>query len=331
MRRPKFWNNLSLLVHILTPIGLFYNFISKQSYKLQKPYLSKAPVICVGSPIIGGGGKTPVVIAIQKLLLKRNKKISAISIGYRGTIKDPVIINKNHTSIEVGDEPLLLSQNSDTFVSKKRKDALVVANSYKDYDYILSDDGYRDSSIKNKINILVIDGNIRPINLKQFPAGDLLGSLDFVLNIADILILVDEEKVEKKLIKKIRNTKKNCITAKTEYLIRSNDNSKKIAFTGIGMPEKFFSTLKKLNIKTFQNLTYPNHYQYKRKDVKYLLEIANGHKIFRLLTTSKDYMRLNEVNDPNGQLREMIDVVDISIEINSTEELIRNISLASIG
>ena len=127
MRRPKFWNNISLLVHILTPIGLIYNFISKQRYKLQKPYLSKAPVICVGSPIIGGGGKTPVVIAIQKLLLKRNKKISAISIAYRGTIKDPVIINKNHTSLEVGDEPLLLSQNSDTFVSKKRKGALVAA------------------------------------------------------------------------------------------------------------------------------------------------------------------------------------------------------------
>jgi len=331
VRRPKFWNNVSLLVHILTPIGLFYNFISKQSYKLQNPYHSKAPVICVGSPIIGGGGKTPVVIAIQKLLLKKNKKISAISIGYRGTNKGPVIINKNHTSLEVGDEPLLLSQNSDTFVSKKRKDALVAANSYKDYDYIISDDGYRNLSIKNKINILVIDGNIRQINQKQFPAGDLLGSLDFVLSIADILILVDEEKVEKKFIKKIRNSKKNCITAKTEYRIRSNDNSKKIAFTGIGMPEKFFSTLKKLNIKTFQNLTYPNHYQYKREDVKYLLEIANGHDILRLLTTSKDYVRLNEFNDPGGQLRELVDVVDISIQIDFTDKFMRNISQASSG
>ena len=60
MRRPRFWNDTSLLTNVLTPIGLIHNFISKQSYKLKKPYYSKAPVICIGSLIIGGGGKTIV-------------------------------------------------------------------------------------------------------------------------------------------------------------------------------------------------------------------------------------------------------------------------------
>ena len=326
MRRPKFWNNVSPLTHILTPFSLIYNLISKQSYRLQKPFHSKTPVICIGSPIIGGGGKTPVVIAIQKLLLKENKKISAISKGYKGTIKYPVLVNKSHTSIEVGDEPLLLSKFCDTFVSKKRKGALLAANNYDEYDYIISDDGYRDVSIKNKINILVVDGNMPKINLKQFPAGDLLGSFDSVLSMADIAILINERQIDKELIKKIQNSKIQFISAKTTYQLRNNDNLERIAFTGIGLPEKFYSTLKKLNIKSIKNLTYPNHYQYSRKDVKYLLEIASKQRKCTLLTTSKDYARLNDYNDPTGELRELIDILNITVEIDHSNELVKYIS-----
>ena len=82
-----------------------------------------------------------------------------------------------------------------------------MANNYSEYDYIVSDDGYRDVSIKNKINVLVIDGNIPKINLKQFPAGDLQGSIDDALNLADILILIDEEKTDKQIVEKIKNYK----------------------------------------------------------------------------------------------------------------------------
>ncbi len=331
MRRPKFWNNISLLTYALIPIGLIYNFVSKYGYKIQKPYYSKAPVICVGSPIIGGGGKTPVVIAVQKILLKQNKKISAISKGHKGKIKYPVLINKNHTSIDVGDEPLLLSKFCDTFVSKKRKAALEIANAHNIYDFIVSDDGYRDVSIKNKINVLVIDGNIPKINLRQFPAGDLQGSFDSALNMADILILIDEEKIDERIIKKIKNFKKHCISAKTEYRTRNNDRSERVTFTGIGMPEKFYNTLKKINIKSIQDLTYPNHYQYRRDDVRHLLEIAQKYDKYTLLTTSKDYIRFNNVNDPNRQLRDLVDVLDISIKIDYADDLVRYISQKSVN
>ena len=102
-----------------------------------------------------------------------------------------------------------------------------MANNYSEYDYIVSDDGYRDVSIKNKINVLVIDGNIPKINLKQFPAGDLQGSIDDALNLADILILIDEEKTDKQIVEKIKNYKKHCVSARSEYKIRNDDKSKK--------------------------------------------------------------------------------------------------------
>ncbi len=326
MRRPRFWNDTSLLTNVLAPIGLIHHFISKQNYRLQKTYHSNAPVICIGSPIIGGGGKTPVVIAIQKLLLKKNKKISATSVCYKGKIKYPVLINKSHTSIDVGDEPLLLSQFCETFVSKNRKTAIKMANNYSKYDYIVSEDGYRNVSIKNKINVLVIDGNMPTINLKQFPAGDLLGSMDYTLSIADILILIDKEKIDDEIIEKIKNYKKYYVAAKSEYQIRNDYKSEKIVFTGIGMPKKFYNTLKELKIKSVQNLTYPNHFQYSRNDVKHLLKIAAVHGKHSLLTTSKDFVRFNDQNDPNRQLRNQVDVLDISIKIDHPDDLLKYIS-----
>ena len=326
MRRPRFWDDNSLLTNVLTPIGLIHSFISKQRYKLQKPFYSKAPVICIGSPIIGGGGKTPVAIAIQELLLKKNKKISAVSKCYKGKIRHSVLINENHTSIDVGDEPLLLSHFCETFVSKNRKAALKMVNSHNKYDYIVSDDGYRDASIKNKVNVLVIDGNMPRINLKQFPAGDLYGSLEYVLSIADILLLIDEEKMDKKIHEKIKNYKIHNISAKSEYQLRNDDKTEKIAFTGIGMPKKFYNALKKLKIKSIQNLTYPNHFQYSRRDVKFLLGIAAAHGKYSLLTTSKDYVRFNDKNDPNKKLRNLVNVLDITIRIDHPDDLMRYIS-----
>mgnify|MGYP003329901331 CR=1 FL=1 len=68
--------------------------------------------------------------------------------------------------------------------------------------------------------MLVIDGNIPRINLKQFPAGDLQGSIDDALNIADILILIDEEKTDKKIVEKIKNYKKGPLIEKFEKFIR---------------------------------------------------------------------------------------------------------------
>ena len=242
-----------------------------------------------------------------------------------------MLVDRTHTSIDVGDEPLLLSQFCDTFVSKNRRAALEMANNYSEYDYIVSDDGYRDGSIKNKINVLVIDGNIPKINLKQFPAGDLRGSIDDALSIADILILIDEEKTDKKIVEKIKNYKKHCVSARSEYQIRNGDKSEKITFTGIGMPKKFYNTLDKLKIKSIQNLTYPNHFQYGKHDVKHLLKIASEHGKYSLLTTSKDFVRFNDKNDPNRQLRDLVDVLDISVKIDQPDDLMRYISQKSMN
>ena len=89
--------------------------------------------------------------------------------------------------------------------------------------------------------------------------------------------------------------------------------------------------LNKLKIKSIQNLTYPNHFQYGRHDVKHLLKIASEHGKYSLLTTSKDFVRFNDKNDPNRQLRDLVDVLDISVKIDQPDDLMRYISQKSMN
>ena len=97
------------------------------------------------------------------------------------------------------------------------------------------------------------------------------------------------------------------------------------------MPKKFYNTLDKLKIKSIQNLTYPNHFQYGKNDVKQLLKIASEHSKYGLLTTSKDFVRLNDKNDPNRKLRDLVDVLDISVKIDQPDDLMRYISQKSMN
>ena len=62
----------------------------------------------VGNIVVGGTGKTPLVIWLTKLLEKKGYKPGIVSRGYGGSSTKPIIID-DETSVSVsGDEPLII-------------------------------------------------------------------------------------------------------------------------------------------------------------------------------------------------------------------------------
>lgn len=320
MNRPFFWKDNGILSSFLIPIAFIYSSISKLHYYMKKKYVSDIPIVCIGSPIIGGGGKTPVVIAILNLLIANQKNPCALAKGYMGSIKIPTLINNKHSADDVGDEPLLISKTIDTFISKKRKDGLEEIKK-NNYNFIVMDDGFRDVSILNKVNLLVIDGNTKLDNNRPFPSGELLGITRKTIEIADAVILLNDKRIPLKIKKEIEALNKIKIYTSINYIFRQGNFSDRIAFCGIGVPKKFFSSLEDLGAKLIEKITFSNHHYYSRNDVDSLIKISKKFNKYTLITTAKDYVKFNDVNDPNRELRKVIDVLDMEVIFEDVENL----------
>ena len=68
MRAPAFWwRKAGVTVALLSPLGAIYGAVV--AARLARAGRRAAlPVICIGDPTLGGGGKTPAAIAVAALL-----------------------------------------------------------------------------------------------------------------------------------------------------------------------------------------------------------------------------------------------------------------------
>lgn len=295
MKTPDFWKTKNILSYFLLPLSLLYNLSYKCRYLLNKiPYKSKIPVICIGNIVAGGAGKTPVAIAISKLLKKKHKTFCFLTKGYNGISSGVVKVNNDiHLAKEVGDEPLLLALHGDVYVSRDRVLGLTYINNLeKKYDFIIVDDGLQNPTFHKDLPILVINGRYGFGNNMLFPAGPLRESFEQVKDRVKRIVIIDKDKCGiKKLCEKYN--KKYIFGENRINLLEDYYKYKFVAFAGLGNPQKFFDTLDECNIITAKKLPFPDHYLYTNYDLANLNKMTENGK-FRLITTHKDWVRLNE-------------------------------------
>jgi tetraacyldisaccharide 4'-kinase len=317
LREPQFWKSKNYLSLSLLPIGLMYHLILMFKFILIVPKKTIKPVISIGSPVIGGGGKTPTVISITNLLLSNNyKSISIISRGYKGKELGPLEVQKYYSAEEVGDEALLLSMVTKTYVSKDKTKGIEFAIK-NGSSILLLDDGYHNPSVKKDISILVIDGMVNLGNNMIFPSGPLKEGFKSQLKRCDAIIVINKKYIDKYLLEKIINSKKIIINTKINYFhkIKNLKNKKIIGLCGIGSPVKFFNALKNLRFKIIKKVIFSNHHLYSKKEVLSLIELLDNNPEYSMITTEKDYVRFNNNNDPLSKLRDRLNVLKMEIEI----------------
>ena len=139
------------------------------------------PLIVVGNIVVGGTGKTPMVIWITKLLEKNGYKPGIVSRGYGGSSpKNPIIVSDD-TSVDVsGDEPLIIYKNTQrpVCISSNRISAADKLIRETDTNIIISDDGLQHYKMSRDLEIVVFDGNRGIGNGLCLPAGPLRESLE---------------------------------------------------------------------------------------------------------------------------------------------------------
>ena len=107
----------------------------------------------------------------------------------------------------------------------------------------------------------------------------------------------------------------------TRYIAENIDNFKNkkvIGFAGIGNPKNFFDLLKENKINILEQIKFPDHYDYSKKELEDLVKKAKENNAI-LLTTEKDYLRINE------EYRKNINCLKIKVEIENENEFIEQI------
>lgn len=325
LKTPRFWYQTKtfgakLKALLLTPFSWLYNAGHKLNHALAPaPYKASAPVICIGNLVAGGSGKTPTALALMDLIHQKHlyEEPVFLSRGYKGSKKGPLLVDPDkHSADMVGDEPLLLALDAPTIVAKNRRKGAAFATETAHADLIIMDDGLQNPHLEKSIKFAIIDGKYGFGNKKTLPAGPLRESLSRALPRIDAFILIgnDEHKLRETLP---QNKPVFGATIKVPDDWICDRSLPYVAFTGIGQPEKFHSTLyeKGLDIEAWR--TFPDHHHFTRQDLKSLKWLAEEKKA-RLITTEKDAVRL----PPSFKKEVTIDIMPVILEFKEEQALL---------
>jgi tetraacyldisaccharide 4'-kinase len=290
MREPQFWwRESGPVARLLAPIGALYGAIAAARLA-RNGWRAPVPVICIGNPTVGGAGKTPMAVAVARMLAAAGEHPVFLTRGYGGRLAGPLLVDPSrHHAAEVGDEPLLLARVAPTIVARDR-----VAGARLASGVIVMDDGFQNPSLAKDFSVLVVDGRRGAGNGRVIPAGPLRAPLAAQLARADAMIVVGAAAREPDVVAQARARGTAVFAARLQPeadVVRALQAERVLAFAGIGDPEKFFRTLADAGIDVAARRGFADHHRYTAPEARALCEEADRQRL-ALVTTEKDLVRL---------------------------------------
>ena len=305
-KKPKFWNNINFLSICLLPFSLITLIFNHLKSHFTTRYKFKIPIICVGNVFIGGTGKTPLSIYIYNLLKKKKFK--------------PAIIRKYYNSHF--DEINFTKNKVKQFFSDKKRSLSISKADQKNNNVIIMDDGLQDLSIEKNLNIICFNSTDLIGNGFLLPAGPLREKL---IKVNGCQIAVINGKRNAAFEKKLKLISENIKIYQSKYEIKNFKRlkgKKLLAFAGIGNPGNFFRLLRDYGLKIKDEISFPDHYNYTKEELKNLILKAKEKKL-KLITTEKDFFRIKKLG------LKKVDYVSVGLKIinykSFEKDLLKNI------
>ncbi|RLD56689.1 MAG: tetraacyldisaccharide 4'-kinase [Bacteroidetes bacterium] len=334
-------NNLykrSLLSYLLLPISGVYTSVQifrRKWYKTfpSKIYRSEYKIISIGNIVSGGSGKTPFTIFLTKYLTQKGFSVAISHRGYKGKFEkeNKLISNKKEVfdfAQDAGDEAFLLATKLDGIpivVGKNRSLSIeILTHRFPELDYIILDDSFQNLKIHHYLDIVVFNqiGGIG--NGWVLPSGILRESLS-ALRYTDIIVFNGTGKVPSELEKAQKPILKGSyiitrVLSFTKKMIQLKDlkGKKIILLSGIGLPQSFEETVKRIGIKFTKHICLPDHFSYENN--KIFAELQNlvvKENINFILTTEKDFSKIQYKN----RLNLPFIIIEIEFQLENEELL----------
>ncbi len=272
-----------------------------------RTYKTPLVVVSIGNIEAGGTGKTPFTVALSSELSRRGLKVAIVTRGYRGSLTGPVIVERQHSVDEAGDEAVLMARSVGVPVIKspdRVNGALFVYTRLKS-EIVVLDDGFQHRRLERDLDIVLVSRDVTHESL--LPAGPLREPASS-LGRADIIIAMKGAPHEGPRA----DLRPVCLVdAKgATRSLQSFSTQKALAFCAIGKPSHFFAMAERLCMNV-ERISFGDHHHYNRRDIMEIMDKAAGKDI--IITTEKDLVKIDPVWF--GSLAERLFAVRVALDM----------------
>ena len=289
------WRERGLAACLLWPVSMVYWGLSSLHVGLYRLGIFKVtrapvPVIVVGNVVAGGGGKTPLVIALMQHLQQQGVQAGVVSRGYGRQGRqgqDYLEVTENTPISESGDEPALILRAlaAPVFIANKRTDAVkALIAEYPATQVIVSDDGLQHHALARDIDITVFDD--RGVgNGWLLPAGPLRQPYHIDKPPQGLVLHTGLAPAFKGYVS-TRQLAEFALTADGDRVALSSLKGRALtALAGIANPDAFFDMLRAVGLQLQRTIALPDHFDF----LNYAWPVPHDSLV---LCTEKDAVKL---------------------------------------
>ena len=271
-------------------------------------YRSPVPVIVVGNIIVGGAGKTPVVLALTEQLRALGWTPGIVSRGYGIDIGPSPRVGQGQLAAEqFGDEPALIAAQTQAPIAVHPRRALAAQALLKAFpavNLIISDDGLQHLALQRDMEVVVQDG--RGVgNGCLLPAGPLREPPERLRRADWLISQIAANQAPPPTPQPAvpgRALSMSLRPYQVEHLLsgRSLDwaawcqqysQQELQALAAIGQPERFFTMLRQGGLRLNNTFALPDHAALREQDFS---QLHAG----PVLITRKDAVKCQHMKDP---------------------------------
>jgi tetraacyldisaccharide 4'-kinase len=269
----RHWYRFSLISALLAPAAMAFDaFVRLRRAAYAAGILRKVripvPVVVVGNLVVGGTGKTPLVLWLAEALLRRGWRPGIVSRGHGAGATRARAVPAGGDPREFGDEPLLHAERSGcpVWVGRDRPAAAAaLLAAHPECDVIICDDGLQHYALARDFEIAVRDergagnGLLLPAGPLREPVGRPVDA--WVVNGA-------AASPGEFAMRLVAAGFRRVASPGAEVPLAELAGKRLHAVAGIGNPRRFFAQLESMGLAA-ESHPFPDHHQFRAGELAF--------------------------------------------------------------
>ena len=248
------------------------------------------PVVIIGNLSVGGTGKTPLTIAVVEALRARGYRPGVVSRGHGGSQREPLLLGDAPDPAQVGDEPCLIHASGVPVAVGRDRPAAARLLLDAGCNVLVADDGLQHYRLARDVEICVIDGARRFGNRRLLPAGPLREPMSRLQRV-DLRVCNGVVAETGEYLMRLRGGDVVALGDGRRQPLISFSDQQVHAVAAIGNPQRFFDSLRALDIEVIEH-AFADHHQFAAADLAFADNLP-------VLMTDKDAVKCQRFAQPH--------------------------------